>query len=64
MNRASGNLDPTGEAATWDENADGRLDNISISYGATVVLSAKCDEHARTIQPFLGLEQPTSTTSD
>ncbi|WP_111719258.1 hypothetical protein [Homoserinimonas sp. OAct 916] len=64
MNWASRNLDPTGEAATWDENADGRLDNISISYGATVLRSGKSDEHARTIQPFLGRERPASTTSD
>ena len=57
-------LDPTGDAKTWPENADGRLASIRISYGATVVRSGKSDEFARAIQPFLGLELPASTTSD
>ncbi|TFD28360.1 hypothetical protein [Cryobacterium cryoconiti] len=57
-------LDPTGAAATWAENADGRLDNIRVSYGATVVRSGESEEYARAIEPFLGLALPVSTTSD
>ena len=57
-------LDPTGEAATWGENADGSLDSIRISYGATVVRAGKSDEYAVAMQPFLGLKVPDSTTSD
>lgn len=57
-------LDPTGAAATWAENADGRLDSIRLSYGATVVRSGKSEEYARAIEPFLGLTLPASTTSD
>ena len=57
-------LDPTGTAATWTENADGQLDNIRLSYGATVVRSGKSEEYARAIEPFLGLTLPASTTSD
>lgn len=57
-------LDPTGAAPTAAENVDGRLDNIRVSYGATVVRAGKSEEYSRAIQPFLGLEQPTATTSD
>lgn len=57
-------LDPTGVAATEAEKFDRPLDSIMFSYGATVVRSGKSDEYARAIQPFLGLVQPASTTSD
>lgn len=57
-------LDLTGEAATRPVSADGRLETIRDSYGATVVRSEKSDEYARVIQPFLGLERPDATTSD
>ena len=59
-----GALDPTGDAAKDAKDFDWPLASINFSYGATVVTAGKSDEYADALNPFLGLTQPPSTSSD
>ncbi|MBH0082223.1 hypothetical protein [Salinibacterium sp. SWN167] len=57
-------LDPTGDSAQDAEEFDWPLASISFSYGATVVRTGQSDEYADAFSPFLGLKQPSATSSD
>ncbi|WP_341953176.1 hypothetical protein [Salinibacterium sp. TMP30] len=59
-----GALDPTGDAVNEAKRFGWPVASISFGYGATVVPTGQVDEYTRALDPFLGLEQPASTSSD
>jgi hypothetical protein len=57
-----GALDPTGDAVNEAKKFGWPVASNSFGYGATVVPTGQVDEYTRALDPFLGLEQPTSTS--